>query len=182
MGACRAKPRILPFAVAALLTCIAPCWATHLNHVSPVDVDKSHEGGNWLTNWFDDLDNDGTWDLVVDNPALSEPYADVAQGGWANPVQLRDMSCWLGVAANMLDAGGYGDGGSIYQTLLDHYGWRQPGSPDTALAYYIAIHGVGVSVYTQIYTYWNNNGSIGAVPVRDFISTKLRTTEYGSES
>jgi hypothetical protein len=88
--------------------------AVYIPFASPVDVDKSHQGGNWTDNWFNDVNGNLNWDFVPDQPNWppTEPYGDINIWG-QNGVLKHDQSCWLATASNLLSAAGYGDGGNI---------------------------------------------------------------------
>ncbi len=109
----------------AFLTQVAAAWAFTVAAANadfiklPInDVDKSHTAGNWGSNWYDDVNGNGQWDL-------GEPYADSADPSWKTPLQDDDNSCWLASAANMLGSGGWGDANAIYQSLLNQFGWTE---------------------------------------------------------
>lgn len=97
------------------------------------DVDKSHNAGNWTSNWYNDQNNNGQWDR-------GEPYADSTQPGWTNPREADDNSCWMASAANMLAAFCFGDASAIYDELLGQWQWTEGGFQHEAINWYLAQH------------------------------------------
>lgn len=153
--------------------------AVYIPFGSPVDVDKSHQAGNWTDNWFGDIITvNGNWDFTPDqpNPPFTEPYGDANIWGQSG-VFKHDQSCWLATASNMLSAAGYGDGNNIYQSMIDHFGWVAQGNIDTALAWYLTQ--VPNNEYNVITVYNNDGfGMIGALTVQDFLSAEIRTPDF----
>ncbi len=110
------------------------------------DVNKGfrrfEQTGEWLkkASW-DDLDNDGQWDI-------NEPVAAVPEPSWKNAKEATDNSCWLAAVANMLASAGYqgGDASAVYRELIDKMvmpthkgGWQYGGNTFEALYWYLNI-------------------------------------------
>ena len=81
-----------------------------------------------------------------------DPPGNVEVPDCDKPVMVCDNSCWLGVAANMLAAGGWGSGAAaqaramgIYNTMKNHFvdinGLILPGWSSVAINWWLYTHG-----------------------------------------
>lgn len=131
----------------------APVLDSYMN-INWTDADKTHDAGNWWTNFWDDIDNDGRWES-------GEPLADSMDPTWANGRSATDMSCWIASASNMLASSGYGGGDAqaIYWDIVTNmatpwhgsFGWQDGGWQHEALQWYLATYPDPMRVSTVEY-------------------------------
>ena len=117
------------------------------------DVDKLNL--TTLTNWYDDLNSSGAHDP-------GEPFAATAQGGWGNPVDAADNSCWLASGVNMLkQLGKVSDADALYMNYALNgvstpggtLTWDDGGLQEDVILYW-ATQNPAQAANLQINTYW----------------------------
>ncbi len=122
-----------------------PMLSTYLNP-NWKDVNKGGQRftneGEWLKKaYWNDLNNDGKWDI-------HEPFAASPDPEWNNVKEGDDNSCWLAATANLLASAGYHDGDAkaiykefIYKMVTPTHkgGWQYGGNTFEALYWYLNI-------------------------------------------
>jgi hypothetical protein len=85
------------------------------------------------------------YDAYKSVPDVDKPDRDQV-GGWPDP---GDKSCWQACAANLLGGAGYGSGAnaqtnatSIYNQMVNHFGFAQGGDPAMATTWWLYNYGL----------------------------------------
>lgn len=152
----------IAFALWSAAATAAPILTDYLN-ADWTDADKLHDFGNWGTNYWDDRNGNGNWDI-------SEPLGDRLEAGWKS---ATDLSCWIASAANMLASAGFANGNAqnIYWDLVYNMalpwqpvGWQFGGWQHEALNWYLANrpHPLGGIYEVKYYGVYNKEDGTSA--------------------
>lgn len=140
----------------------APFVSTYLNPTW-TDANKLHDQGNWGVNYWNDINDNGRWDVT-------EPLADDMNPLWAKGKSARDLSCWIASAANMLASEGFATGNAqnIYWDMVYNMstpwfsgGWQDGGWQHEALNWYLSNRPHPLSGLYEVSYYGIYNGEDG---------------------